>query len=59
MVSEKSGFPLNMIHPLRNYVEQTMTDEHIDFLTVLTFKQIIKVSKDFCERLMDEEEEDD
>ena len=59
MVSEKSGFPLNKIHPQRNYSDQIETEVHIDFLTMLLFKQIIKVSKDFCERMMDSDEEDD
>lgn len=57
MVSERSGFPLNMIHPQRNYVKETQTELNIDFLTMLLFKQIVKVSKDFCERLLDGEDD--
>jgi len=59
MVSERSGFPLNMVFPQRNYVKETVAELNIDFLTMLLFKRIVKVSKDFCERLMDDEEEDD
>eukprot|EP00092_Neocalanus_flemingeri_P016618 GFUD01017979.1.p1 GENE.GFUD01017979.1~~GFUD01017979.1.p1 ORF type:complete len:287 (-),score=66.81 GFUD01017979.1:202-1062(-) len=52
-VSNKFGINENMIHPVRNYVDQTETELGIDILMLLALQQILRCAQDFIKNLDD------
>ena len=58
-MEQKSGITENKIYPQSNYSDQTETDKDIDFLTMVTLRQIKRLSEAFLENLIDENEDSD
>jgi len=53
-VSEKSGYPINMVNPQRNYVTEQVKVEGIDLLTVYHVRQLLWSVSDYCQKLADD-----
>jgi len=54
IVSEKSGYPINMVNPQRNYVKDQVKVEGIDLLTLYHVRQLVWSVSDYYQQLADD-----